>query len=684
MFDLNVPQGYVEKAQQIMSAVSIPVTEETFHDTLMSLVGAIRNGAKDGLSVNVFTFDKDGSRSRELFMPENTAIKLSLEQENTVLLISDKNGAVFCLNYVKVGDKEYLQFLNPETARTLANEERQMLSMHQEPEELSFFQKLCDAISRLILRHPTEAAARREAYRAFYENMQKNIDQLDQVSRSRPAEEYEVVRNRQIRDQREAERLAEEERMRLEQEALEKAEQERLAAEEKARLEREKAERKAQFENLDQPEPAYEVSQAVLDEEAFMEETNKKSDEDLVRIQIQTLQDKISLAEISLKQLPTMRTVYDRQIKEGEENLKIIKETLENNKSHEKKLSEKIQQLTKQIDEDSFEYSDLNGRIEDMITQHNLDTYLLEEDKKPVDKAKEELDAAQARFDEINEGWEAVEQEHSLLMMDPKDYLKYMYQLSKTTRETRFQHEQQEMDQQIEQQELTIKAYKVQMRQIKSNLGKSGKEQLLGVEENLKKAEAEFKELKQKRDHSKKDFEEMEKEHKKEFLSPTQEKLEETKQFMQDSLEEYNVKRDAHDTARNALDLTKTAYQNLLTSYQQKQEMHNAKWNMLEQEQKVLEEERSVVKARWEKAENDLAAMKKVYEPLKKENEKGDWNLKAQTENLRAIKQVRANYDRDEVKWNEQIREAKEELQKLGVLPEGEQKKVEGPVVGGL
>ena len=199
-----------------------------------------------------------------------------------------------------------------------------MLSMHQEPEELSFFQKLCDAISRLILRHPTEAAARREAYRSFYENMQKNIDQLDQVSHSRPAEEYEAVRNRQLRDQREAERLAEEERMRLEQEALEKAEQERLAAEEKARMEREEAERKAQFENLDQPEPAYEVSQAVLDEEAFMEETNKKSDEDLVRIQIQTLQDKISLAEISLKQLPTMRTVYDRQIKEGEENLKII------------------------------------------------------------------------------------------------------------------------------------------------------------------------------------------------------------------------------------------------------------------------------------------------------------------------------------------------------------------------
>ena len=39
---------------------------------------------------------------------------------------------------------------------------------------------------------------------------------------------------------------------------------------------------------------------------------------------------------------------------------------------------------------------DFDSEIEDLINQYNLDKFYLSEDKKPVDKCKDELDAAQA------------------------------------------------------------------------------------------------------------------------------------------------------------------------------------------------------------------------------------------------------------------------------------------------
>ena len=221
MLEIKVPQGFEEIMEQIMDAVSIPVTQETFHDTLNALVDAVQRGAPQGLNVSICTFTAEGCREHPMAMPDNKKIKLALQQEHNALMVSDNNGAVFCLNYITMGDKEYLQFMTPDAAAAMAKKQRALMDQIDAPAELTTFEWICNALSELILRHPTEAAARLEAYRNFYENMQKNTTQLEALTQTRMADHYDTHRQHHFNAYEEAKKQEEEERQRQEQERLE-------------------------------------------------------------------------------------------------------------------------------------------------------------------------------------------------------------------------------------------------------------------------------------------------------------------------------------------------------------------------------------------------------------------------------------------------------------------------------
>ena len=222
MQTIKVPEGYEKTMQQIIQSVSIPVTEETFSATLASLVEAVQRGAKDGLTINACTFGKEGITEQPVFVGDAQHIENSLKQEDTAILLADKNGAVFCLTYITVGDQSYIQFMNPDAARTIAQAEQTMIKNYQAPEALTFFQWLCNALSELILRHPTEPAARLEAYRNFYDNMQKNVEQLEGLTKTRTAGEYDPARRQQILEEEAAKQREQELEEKRRQEELEK------------------------------------------------------------------------------------------------------------------------------------------------------------------------------------------------------------------------------------------------------------------------------------------------------------------------------------------------------------------------------------------------------------------------------------------------------------------------------
>jgi hypothetical protein len=80
---------------------------------------------------------------------------------------------------VQVHDKEYLQFLNPQAAMSVRNELQGMVDDPQHrPKELSLWDKICDFFAQWFRDRHGEAAARVEAYKNFYANMQRGLEKV--------------------------------------------------------------------------------------------------------------------------------------------------------------------------------------------------------------------------------------------------------------------------------------------------------------------------------------------------------------------------------------------------------------------------------------------------------------------------------------------------------------------------
>lgn len=674
MLEIIAPGEYEQAMQEIIESMSgIPVTDDNFHDTLTTLLGDIRRGAKDGLGVTVCTFAKDGARTHDLFMPEDSAIKTALRQDDTALMVSDKNGAVFCLSYVKVGDKEYLLFMNPEAARVAANEERDIMNRFEAPPELSLFERICDSLSRFFFKHPTEAGARRDAYFAFYENMRKSAEQMDYMTQTQFAHDYDYFRQYQINEQVEAKRQAEELRIQQEEESQRKAEQERLLALEKARLEEIEKNRRAQFENLDKPEEPLPLSKEAIEQQKQIEEEEKEY-ENQRSTQVRRLYDTIGNAEREIMQLPDKILVYDKDILKHEESIQKTSARLILNQEKEKKLSEQCTTLKSQISKDHWFAIDQENAILNMEESEDGDRSRLKDDYIPVEQTKQELQNAQNRLAEIEQNWQNVEDEYSLMQMEPKAYLQYQYDLAKETRVLQHNDRMAEMDSQIGKHEIDVKNFKAQIKKLNK---KTDAQKIESLKNKQTAAEEAIRDLKNKRAQTQKNFDEIEKEHKKEFLSPTTEKLEETAQFLQDGRDNYLIEKSKREAARmNVNDMTE-GYQKQVLIYQEKQNAYNK--HMEENQQQKEEMRRQANEARVREAANKkvLEGLEKEYNTIVTQNQKDVGELKFLNDQLNTFKQFREVLVKSESTYRTKLEDAKKKLQQMGEPVPGEEKEAE-------
>jgi hypothetical protein len=185
MLDFNIPQQYVAKAQQIVGAVSVEVTHDSFGDVLSSYLEAATRGANGNLRIQTVTFGENENEIHDLRSNTIGIVRDVLEQDNTAMLLSNSDGAVFCLTCVQVGEKTYMQFLNPQMAMAIRDEQRALIDgMENPPAELTLYEKICDLFARLFLNRPGEAAGRAQAYRTFYANMQRNVDKVSTLAQN--------------------------------------------------------------------------------------------------------------------------------------------------------------------------------------------------------------------------------------------------------------------------------------------------------------------------------------------------------------------------------------------------------------------------------------------------------------------------------------------------------------------
>ena len=188
MLEFNIPKQYEEKAKEIMMPFSVEIKardSKEVQNQLNAFISVLQTSSKHKLTAQKVQFGPLGDTVHDPVEANTDAITNALKNEkDTVFLIANKEGAVFCVTYSQIGDKGYFQCFSPETARNVRDEQRSLLAENglQAPRELTLFEKICNALSMFFLNHPIEAAARREAYRTFYENMQRNIGRTGRLA----------------------------------------------------------------------------------------------------------------------------------------------------------------------------------------------------------------------------------------------------------------------------------------------------------------------------------------------------------------------------------------------------------------------------------------------------------------------------------------------------------------------
>ena len=98
MFEVNIPQPYLAKAQEIMGMFSVEVNEDNYGHILNDYLQAVASGADGNLRIQAVTFGKQGNTERDLQTNQLLGVKTVLEKDDTALMLSNKEGVVFCLS----------------------------------------------------------------------------------------------------------------------------------------------------------------------------------------------------------------------------------------------------------------------------------------------------------------------------------------------------------------------------------------------------------------------------------------------------------------------------------------------------------------------------------------------------------------------------------------------------------
>ena len=257
MLEYSIPQEYIGKVQEILSPYSIEVDPNDpaqLSRTVRALWQGLVDSSKSTPEVQALTFLENETMVQNLNRPVAASITNWLtDEKDTSLMLATKEGAVFCLSYIKVGDKGYVQWLTPENTQKIHDEQMKLLQENglEVPREMTFFERIRNFFSEIFFDHPIEVAARREAYLKFYENAQKTIEKADILSKKgaerkayRDPDDPETIKQR-LRE-KEAREIAEQER--LKQEEIERQKQAKIAREQQEKLRQEEEKRQQELE----------------------------------------------------------------------------------------------------------------------------------------------------------------------------------------------------------------------------------------------------------------------------------------------------------------------------------------------------------------------------------------------------------------------------------------------------
>ena len=197
MFNLQFEEPYLSQAQAIMRRLCIKVDgdgDPKTYNVMKSFLNSAKQASKGATAI--FNTDFGAETVTESYMglymgEQQTGIYATkLLEDNKALMLTTGDGAVFCCALVRVGDQDYLSIMNPQTAMEIREAMKSMVEHVKDTdkikslEQLTLWDRICNWFAQTFLDRPGEAVSRAEAYRKFYDGMQKHIDLLGRVEQA--------------------------------------------------------------------------------------------------------------------------------------------------------------------------------------------------------------------------------------------------------------------------------------------------------------------------------------------------------------------------------------------------------------------------------------------------------------------------------------------------------------------
>lgn len=613
MLELNIPAQHRERVQEVMGTLSHEVNSDNFGQVLSDYLEAASYGANGKLHIQTVTLGKDGNTVSELNTREVGLVKSVLVRENTALLLYNDAGAVFCLNYVQVDDKEYLQFLNPDAAMTIRNELQEMVDDPQHrPEALSLWDMICDFFARLFQKHPGEAAARVEAYQNFYANMQKGLEKVGALAQeahdrrpvvNAPTEvehiEIETNENQQIEEQplvnepvvsQPDDNNVQNEHNPLEASIIDEDVQQENIEEEpvddiKAALERQREQRRLEEEKR-LAEELERQKQLKLEQERKAEEARQQREAELNAIwgRIKVQQNIVEECKQALAKLEPEYEQLQAYCKEANAKLNVLK----HHEVHGAKEKCDMLNLKEKKEEELEAVEDkikANEKKKDFDVRKEKAKALLDkrekawlDAKKALEEIEGDLRSAQLEFAYVG----AIGKDNGT-WSSAKAVLEQQYRHEKAIGDERFAQAQQKRDEKIKEQEDLINVHKIRIKKFTDERGffsrtSEEREQLGEMENDLSEAKKVLKQLKKENQQAQKDYENEDRAKQKELLNPTKERLEEVDKELSQVKAHYKDVMKKHDSIASRYDLLKGSVPDLEAAYKKQLRIYNNKY----------------------------------------------------------------------------------------------------------
>ena len=518
MFNLQFEKPYLSKAQEILGRFCTEVEgkgPKTINvlETILEAAHGASGGRMQFRSVN---FGDEKITETPMHLNTNLiGIVNALREENNALMLSTSEGAVFCVAVVRVGDKQYVSLMNPQTALEIKKSMEAMVNHVKENdqtktlEQLTLWDRICNWFAQHFRDRPGEAVGRAEAYRSFYEGMQKHIDMLGRVGQTQTAQSYKYNRSYQKADPGEPQNKEPE---RKNNEALQKRNAELNARAE--RIEGYKKLIKEYEDNIAKWEPHY-----------------------------QKVQEQVNEYQKQLFALDEFDMTH-----RGKSN----KNRLVNEQND---LEKKIDKVTKTLDfwTKYKKHWDGKGAAEKKI----------ETTREAIETARNKLKDAEAdlKSAELNlQYWSGIGQRDGA-WLTPEQFLEGKYKEDKAARDRKFEEDQKDREEKIALQQKVVDNCQKELDQYKKELpwfrSKEQKEQLGVYETYLKESTNKLKEMQREDQQAAQRHTEEDQAKQKELLSPSAELLAKTA----DQLHELRAKCDAaklqYDSFASILDQAK-------------------------------------------------------------------------------------------------------------------------------